>query len=62
MNNIKGIQTTNVASHAMASPTSSNNTVNVGVKSSGNDEGYLELILGPMFSGKTSTLKKIYDQ
>jgi thymidine kinase len=25
-------------------------------------EGYLELILGPMFSGKTSTLKKIYDQ
>jgi len=24
--------------------------------------GYLELILGPMFSGKTSTLKKIYDQ
>jgi len=27
-----------------------------------NNEGYLELILGPMFSGKTSTLKKIYDQ
>jgi thymidine kinase len=27
-----------------------------------NKEGYLELILGPMFSGKTSTLKKIYDQ
>jgi len=26
------------------------------------NEGYLELILGPMFSGKTSTLKKIYDQ
>lgn len=25
-------------------------------------EGYLELILGPMFSGKTSTLKKLYDQ
>ena len=25
-------------------------------------KGYLELILGPMFSGKTSTLKKIYDQ
>ena len=25
-------------------------------------EGYLELILGPMFSGKTSNLKKIYDQ
>ena len=27
-----------------------------------NCSGYLELILGPMFSGKTSTLKKIYDQ
>lgn len=27
-----------------------------------NSAGYLELILGPMFSGKTSTLKKIYDQ
>ena len=27
-----------------------------------NNEGYLELILGPMFSGKTSTLKKLYDQ
>ena len=25
-------------------------------------KGYLELIFGPMFSGKTSTLKKIYDQ
>jgi thymidine kinase len=32
----------------------------VSVKS--RNEGYLELILGPMFSGKTSTLKKIYDQ
>lgn len=30
--------------------------------SNGKSEGYLELILGPMFSGKTSTLKKIYDQ
>lgn len=62
MNSIKGIQTTNVAPHAMASSSSSNNTVNVGVTSAGNGEGYLELILGPMFSGKTSTLKKIYDQ
>jgi thymidine kinase len=33
---------------------------NVNVKP--DNEGYLELILGPMFSGKTSTLKKIYDQ
>ena len=36
----------------------SSNNVNAKV----NNEGYLELILGPMFSGKTSTLKKIYDQ
>jgi thymidine kinase len=27
-----------------------------------NDEGYLELILGPMFSGKTSKLIEIYNQ
>ena len=27
-----------------------------------NDEGYLELILGPMFSGKTSKLVEIYNQ
>ena len=38
--------------------TSSSTNVNI---KHGN-EGYLELILGPMFSGKTSTLKKIYDQ
>jgi thymidine kinase len=31
-------------------------------KNNKESEGYLELILGPMFSGKTSTLKKIYDQ
>ena len=37
-------------------PSSNNVTAKV------NNEGYLELILGPMFSGKTSTLKKIYDQ
>jgi len=43
--------------NASLSASSSNN---VNVKS--NNEGYLELILGPMFSGKTSTLKKIYDQ
>jgi thymidine kinase len=40
------------------SSASSSNNVNVKPK----NEGYLELILGPMFSGKTSTLKKIYDQ
>jgi len=27
-----------------------------------NDEGYLEVILGPMFSGKTSKLVEIYNQ
>ena len=43
--------------NASSSASSSNN---VSVKL--NNEGYLELILGPMFSGKTSTLKKIYDQ
>ena len=43
--------------NASLSACSSNN---VNVKQS--NEGYLELILGPMFSGKTSTLKKIYDQ
>lgn len=58
MNSIKGIQQTNTIPQTMAS--SSNNTVSVNVSGSG--EGYLELILGPMFSGKTSTLKKIYDQ
>jgi thymidine kinase len=40
------------------SSASASNNVNAKV----NNEGYLELILGPMFSGKTSTLKKIYDQ
>jgi thymidine kinase len=58
MNSIKGIQQKNTIPQTMAS--SSNNTVSVNVSGSG--EGYLELILGPMFSGKTSTLKKIYDQ
>ena len=47
-----------------SSPDSSSKSIisctNVNVKQ--NNEGYLELILGPMFSGKTSTLKKIYDQ
>jgi len=47
-----------------SSPDSSSKSIilstNVNVKN--NNEGYLELILGPMFSGKTSTLKKIYDQ
>ena len=43
--------------NASSSAVSSNN-----VNAKPNNEGYLELILGPMFSGKTSTLKKIYDQ
>ena len=60
MNSIKGIQPTNVISSQMAA-TSSTSTMSVNVNS-GDEEGYLELILGPMFSGKTSTLKKIYDQ
>jgi thymidine kinase len=47
----------NTSSSASTSASASNN-VNVKPK----NEGYLELILGPMFSGKTSTLKKIYDQ
>ena len=47
----------NASSCSSASASTSNN-VNAKV----NNEGYLELILGPMFSGKTSTLKKIYDQ
>jgi thymidine kinase len=42
----------------MNASSSASNNVNAKV----NNEGYLELILGPMFSGKTSTLKKIYDQ
>jgi len=59
MNSIKSINTTTVVPPAMASA-SSNSAMSVTVSGSG--EGYLELILGPMFSGKTSTLKKIYDQ
>jgi thymidine kinase len=59
MNSIKSINTTTVVPSAMASA-SSNSAMSVSVSGSG--EGYLELILGPMFSGKTSTLKKIYDQ
>ena len=59
MNSIKSINTTTVVPSAMAS-SSSNSAMSVTVSGSG--EGYLELILGPMFSGKTSTLKKIYDQ
>lgn len=59
MNSIKSINTTTVVPPTMASA-SSNSAMSVTVSDSG--EGYLELILGPMFSGKTSTLKKIYDQ
>ena len=45
---------------ASIAPSSKQLSDSVNVKH--NNEGYLELILGPMFSGKTSTLKKIYDQ
>ena len=38
------------------------NTRTHALSNNSNKNGYLELILGPMFSGKTSTLKKIYDQ
>lgn len=65
MNSIKGLQTNSIHTTPSLNMTSSANTtqpitstiVNPPIK-----EGYLELILGPMFSGKTSTLKKIYDQ
>ena len=53
------IPTQNIHNKKMNTSSSSASTSN-NVKS--NNEGYLELILGPMFSGKTSTLKKIYDQ
>lgn len=59
MNSIKHTKTANVVPHTMASSQSSGA---MSVTVSGSGEGYLELILGPMFSGKTSTLKKIYDQ
>ena len=47
-----------------SSPESSSKSIisSTNVNAKHNNEGYLELILGPMFSGKTSTLKKIYDQ
>ena len=47
-----------------SSPDSSSKSIisSTNVNAKHNNEGYLELILGPMFSGKTSTLKKIYDQ
>ena len=47
-----------------SSPDSSSKSIilSTNVNAKNNNEGYLELILGPMFSGKTSTLKKIYDQ
>ena len=60
MNSIKNIKTANVVPRTMASSSQNNGAMSVTVSGSG--EGYLELILGPMFSGKTSTLKKIYDQ
>jgi thymidine kinase len=50
----------NIQSTKMNASSSAVSSNNVNVKP--NNEGYLELILGPMFSGKTSTLKKIYDQ
>jgi thymidine kinase len=50
----------NIQSTKMNASSYAASSNNVNVKP--NNEGYLELILGPMFSGKTSTLKKIYDQ
>ena len=50
----------NIQSTKMNASSCAASSNNVNVKP--NNEGYLELILGPMFSGKTSTLKKIYDQ
>jgi thymidine kinase len=50
----------NIQSTKMNASSSAVSSNNVNVKL--NNEGYLELILDPMFSGKTSTLKKIYDQ
>ena len=56
--------TPSVSSPASSSASSSvsSTPLCVTTNTSKNNEGYLELILGPMFSGKTSTLKKIYDQ
>ena len=50
------------ASTSSASSSSSSSSLSLPNKTIQNNEGYLELILGPMFSGKTSTLKKIFDQ
>lgn len=59
------------SSPSSPSPISETDTTGVAIPSNArthalsnksNKNGYLELILGPMFSGKTSTLKKIYDQ
>ena len=70
MNSIKGLQTDSIHTTSSLSMASSVNTTQP-ITSSNTlptiiippiKEGYLELILGPMFSGKTSTLKKIYDQ
>lgn len=70
MNSIKRPETKSILSTSsltMASsvnatqPITSANTLPT-IANPNTKEGYLELILGPMFSGKTSTLKKIYDQ
>lgn len=70
MNSIKRIQTDGIHTTSSISMSSSTNTTQPITYTNAlpttaiqtNKEGYLELILGPMFSGKTSTLKKIYDQ
>ena len=70
MNSIKGLQTDSIHTTSSLSMASSVNTTQP-ITSSNTlptiiippiKEGYLELIQGPMFSVKTSTLKKIYDQ
>jgi thymidine kinase len=61
-NSILSTSSLTMASSANATqPSTSANTLPT-IANSHPKEGYLELILGPMFSGKTSTLKKIYDQ
>lgn len=57
---IPHIKASPMSTTLLSSPTSTSATENNQKKP--NSSGYLELILGPMFSGKTSTLKKIYDQ
>ena len=68
--NIIGSTTTSLLSMPSSSPIPDTTTPPTSIPASASaalphkskKNGYLELILGPMFSGKTSTLKKVYDQ